>query len=350
MDKETATVLAAAITAAASLVVALASIVSSRRSTERVARLAAELAEEKSSRDARRDYEYEARKRLYDQCDPLLFQFFELAEDAGRRVKSLARSCRDGNLRPDGSGWLEKQGYYFQSTAYHLLAPIAAIRILQRRLTAVDLALDPRLDIEYRLLRLLSRSFTEDHALARQVPELEYDPDAADEGTADREVLLVRRPAVYVRQGIYRGVLEQVAESLIMRDHDGDRLLSFGEFVEERGREGSRLHRAGSLLRDLLIGFHPTTRPVLWRILVTQFLLYETMKGVRSDQFGIGHLSQLVPEPTPEIVSVLDWRTSAGLSDENEDAATALVVGRQYVTRHTDATSAEVRRYQTTTR
>ena len=40
-------------------------------------------------------------------------------------------------------GWLSFPNYYMLSTIYHLLAPLATFKILQSRLTAVDLELDP---------------------------------------------------------------------------------------------------------------------------------------------------------------------------------------------------------------
>jgi hypothetical protein len=56
------------------------------------------VADRNSARAARRDYEYEARKRLYEQVEPILFQLYEALEEAHYRVRSLARSSRNGNL------------------------------------------------------------------------------------------------------------------------------------------------------------------------------------------------------------------------------------------------------------
>jgi hypothetical protein len=46
----------------------------------------------KDEQAARRDYEYEARKRLYQECEPILFQFVELSESALKRIYALARN------------------------------------------------------------------------------------------------------------------------------------------------------------------------------------------------------------------------------------------------------------------
>lgn len=44
----------------------------------------------KSKHDARQEYEYKARIRLYEEFDPYLFQFMELCESARRAIARLA--------------------------------------------------------------------------------------------------------------------------------------------------------------------------------------------------------------------------------------------------------------------
>ena len=58
------------------------------RATRSLAALTSALREKEATTKARQDYEYEALKRLYTECEPLLFQFFELAEDAESRVRA----------------------------------------------------------------------------------------------------------------------------------------------------------------------------------------------------------------------------------------------------------------------
>ena len=60
-----------------------------------------------------------------------------------------------------GSGWLAGPGYYFRSTVCFLLAPMTSFKILQRRLTVIDLSLEPRLRTQYELLKLIFRIATE---------------------------------------------------------------------------------------------------------------------------------------------------------------------------------------------
>ena len=109
--KITVALIAAGATAAAALTTAVFSLVTARagrRAAEDLEKLKAEMgarfAETSAERNARRDYEYDAKKRLYQEIEPLLFQLFEALEEAHYRVRSLARSSRHGNL----PGWLPR--------------------------------------------------------------------------------------------------------------------------------------------------------------------------------------------------------------------------------------------------
>lgn len=316
MDSSMVDALKVSAPAIVSLVVAaiamLTSFANSRKlasSNEKLAALTSRLRDEESTRDARRDYEYDALKRLYAECEPLLFQFFELAEDAESRVRALARECRQGDLRPDGTGWLAGEGYYFNSTAYRLFAPIAAIRILQRRLTAVDLALDSRLKTQYRLLRMLYRSMTEDQPLAQRSPPILYDPNWAYSEENERESQISAQPDMYIRQGIYRGTLDQLVDAMIVCDRDLERVMSFSEFLQFERDGKSPLCLVMPEVKLLLLGFHPLTRPVLWRVLVTQKLIYDALSASRDlSRAGSEDIFSLIPILTDEYLATLDWR------------------------------------------
>jgi hypothetical protein len=113
------------------------------RNEEKLKRLEDELVRKREERNALRDYEYEARKRLYQELAPLLFQLNELAESALRRILALPRDAHKGYIKECG-GWLsDEDGYFVKNTIYRLLAPLAVFKLMQRRLTLFDLALDP---------------------------------------------------------------------------------------------------------------------------------------------------------------------------------------------------------------
>lgn len=215
---------------------------------------------EQKDRDALRAYRFEARKRLYEQCEPLLFQLAEAAENARGRIHGLARSCRDGHLSEDGTGWLHvADGYFFLSTMYRLLAPAAVFHMLRRRLTSVDLGVDVRIKAQYDLARVLYRSFRDDHDLAEQKPLIDY-------------------PQAKRQQGVLWGKLDNALEAMTPLDKEGaPQLISFGRFEAlYKEPEGEPLRELGYLL----VGFHPKTHPVLWRMLLAQAQIYETLIAI----------------------------------------------------------------------
>jgi hypothetical protein len=328
-------ILLALITAGVSLAVALWTQYANWRHT----RLKSELDESAAIQKARRDYEFEARKRLYAECEPLLFQALELAEDARMRIASLARTSRNGDLRRDGTGWLDDRGYFYKSTAFMLLAPITSYKILQRQLTMIDLGLENRLRTQYELLKLIFLSFTSDFELARHEPKLDYLPDKADPGERGRNKLLRDEPEIYWRQGFYRGIVDMISEALITSaesttaTRSGSRCKSLGEFWSELEDDKSSIGGHSGEVAALIGGFHPQCRPVLWRVLVAQHRLYGAFLQTLHSEDGSPALLPLSQADFKE----LDWRhDGSGVTDD--DAQTALLVADDHVRRLVERT------------
>ncbi|MDQ2881395.1 MAG: hypothetical protein M3Y48_09195 [Actinomycetota bacterium] len=278
--------------------------------------LANELEERRAVRDARRDYEYDARRRLYEQCEPLLFQAMEFAEVASSRIISLAQSARRQDIKADGSGWLARPGYYFQSTVFMLLAPLTTTKILQMRLTTVDLSLEPRLQLQYKLLKSIYQSFASDFQLAARDPALPYDPDRADPDKSDHERLLRETPEVYRRQGLYFGTLEVLAESML--DQGRTRCKSFGEFMADWNSSKTKINDLIPDIMALFEGFHPGRHPVLWRVLVSQFLQYRLFLNIqRQGAQEKNQVQGLIQIPQDAVLSRFDWRSAQNEANES---------------------------------
>jgi hypothetical protein len=190
---------------------------------------------------------------------------------------SLARSAQGGALLPDGSGDLDHLGYYFMSTAFLLSMPTTILTLLQRRLTIVDLLLEPRIRTQYELQKLLNLSYTADWELARCHPQLEYDPDKADPGRPGRDQLLSEAPQVYARQGLYRGNVGMISDALIRSRGQRIGPKTLGEFQAEWDATDSPVYAVRNHLVELFFGFHPERKPVLWRVLIAQYLLHKTI-------------------------------------------------------------------------
>jgi hypothetical protein len=226
--------------------------------------LAASFGERRAEKDARRTYEYEARKRLYETYEPLRVRSLDCTDSSIRQLVVLAgppseeRSTQSSPL------------YRVNATAYFLLAPLVVARMVERRLNFVDLGLDKDIHIEYVLAKAIYCSLAEDAYLANLPPCLIYEP-YVDDWREKRKTC----PERYRRQGIPVGRLDTVLDALHVSRPDGDTLMSFGEYERSLyDLDQSDVSSGRGAARDLFMDFDPVTRPVLWRILVVQAMLY----------------------------------------------------------------------------
>jgi hypothetical protein len=231
-----------------------------------IEKLKMELGDLSAERNARRDYEYEARKKLYAEYEPLLFQLIERSEDAYHRVLSLARTARKGDITIDAGGWLESPRYYMLSTIYKLLAPAALFKIIQRNLTFVDLTLDSGIAANYTLAKILYMTFTYNFELADENPVLIYE---AKENVTEKE--RTENPQRFWRQGIPLGCLDNILHDCMLSEDRQQCLRTFGEFerIVKKLTDDDPNHYI-TLLYETFENFHPYTRPILWRVLITQ--------------------------------------------------------------------------------
>lgn len=277
-----AKVIVALITAVVSFILAIFNALWNRRNQENVEVIKAKFAEQKAEKDARRDYLYDARKRLYEECEPIFFQLNEAVEGTVHRIWSLARTSRKGKLGFIQGGWLAAEGYYSISTYYKLMAPVGLFKLLSERLTLVDMSVDPIVRARYELIKCSFICWTDDFALAKLKQKIDYDPNV-------REWRDLRKsnPSKYWRQGLPMGRLEGIADALLVIGQDSKkRLASFGEFEKEFRLQESETRAAFRLLADIVLGFDPRTRPVFWRILVTQAHICEAILRTNNARNG----------------------------------------------------------------
>lgn len=291
-------VLAAIITGGLSLVLALYNLWAARQQDKRVfalEKLRSQLAGEEAARKARIDYEYDALRRLHDACGPAMFTLFDLAEEALQVIKGLT----------DPSVWVElakpeptpptterptlpAAKYEALSGIYGLYAPLAVIRGMGRKLSQLDLTLDPLTELQYFLAARLYNTFKDDATLAAIEPALPYTPFAPGWRTK-REL----EPATYWWQGLTMGRLEGMLDLLTVPSGDSHqgRVVSFGEFERlyndmfadpDEARRKSVAAAANALHR-----FRPADRPVFWRVIITQARLYQALLHTRSSRFDV---------------------------------------------------------------
>ena len=303
-------VVVALIAALASVVISVASAVlaylSRVRSETHIAEVQHTLDELTSERNARRDYEYEARKRLYVELQPVFFQMVERSDRALDRIRVVAENSARGKIfEPSrlGQGW-ERDPYHMTSTVWDLLAPLAYFRLAQQKLTALDLSVDPQLRWQYLLARELYESWTAGNELAAQLPPLPYDDE-------ERET----------RQHVLSGHLEDAVDCLLRtRPGGGENVISYADF--SRSFLANREKEIYSLFTGPLTDAHPERKPVLWRVLLTQAHLHAALiKTFNSVNYGDPTLVHPLDALPPQEWDDFDWRF-----DERTSRDTAVIV------------------------
>ena len=200
-------VVAAATSLLAAVLSAILAYTTKVRADSRLAELQSRLSEDRESRNAQRDYEYEARKRLYSELQPVLFQLADRAERALARIEtSIVNGARSGVVRWPGrlgTGWRNDPSHMI-STVWELIVPLAYYRIIQQRLTSVDLSVDPLMQWQYTLVRALYNSWSASQ-LAEISPCIEHEDEQLE-----------------TRQFVLSGRLEQAVDRLVRQDRSWD--------------------------------------------------------------------------------------------------------------------------------
>lgn len=295
----------------------------------------AKLDEKKSEKDARRDYEYEALRRLYKECSPILFQLSESAAAAFDRIKSLARSAANGKLEDPDNSWLSEKEYryYLSSTEYRILAPLAYFTILRERITHLDMALDPEIQAFYVLARQGVRVLSEDFKMAENFShKISYAPNIIEENPNDVVSQKKNR-----QQGIPRGIVESALEAMVERGSDDSyRIISFAKYDEifrgEHEGKGGGFKR----LRYFFSNFHPRERPVTWRILITEALIFraiEKLSTLKADKQKIKNAEELFSSSDNDF-ELFNWhsKNESGIDDSEINAA--ISVAKEYLVKN----------------
>lgn len=318
------------VTAGASLVVAILNA----RATRKLEREKASRGELAAERNARREYEYRARLRLYEEYEPLLFQLVEASENALHRIYSFARSARLGYLRRDGSGWLQPDEYYLTSTLYTILAPLAVFTLMRRKLTLVDLNVDPLLARQYDVAKQLYVMLSDDFEFAGVPPALPYEPFVPDWAAARQT-----DPRRHWRQGVAIRRVDNAVDTLIVAEPDGrERIMGFGRFDDLFADRASDLHECVGVLADVFQGFHPATRPILWRILVAKAHVYESVRAIRGRHAVDGRGIDAPWDALDEVDRALfDWRSDADDEPEAAVLEEPFTAAHTYLLRHLGA-------------
>jgi hypothetical protein len=244
--------------------VSITSIYITSRKNSELEELKNRLETERDEKASRREYEYEARKNLYHEIDPLVFLFIEACDSALSRIYNITMTAHSGNLGVKYNA-LSHNGYYLKSTIYRLLVPFAILKLMQNKLTLVDLDLVPYSKAVYSLSKHAYFTF------------IDYDDfkhsNYNDQLNEHREIV---EKGQYHNHKIYRGLLDNAIEALLIQTpNNSEKIMSFGEF--EKKYFDSDISGPFEAISSLFLNFHPRTKPSVWMILIAQAHIYQAI-------------------------------------------------------------------------
>ena len=301
----------ASIAAIGGFIVAVYQARQRRQADEERDSLALELAKARDQANALLAYEFDARKRLYEQLQPLLFQLREQSESARWRIGGLAGSAREGRLYPCRRNRLRADSpSYLPSTLYRFTAPLVSYRLCQHKLTTVDLSLDEQLDVKYRLAKLLYRTWSDGKEIADCHP---LPPSASDRKQSNMSLQKI----------------ERIIETMTFADGSADspRCLALGEFLERYEHPYSPLRKAIEPLRTMFIDFSPESRPVLWRMLIVHAHLYAALSSPAQGTLPPHPLDALPQDEWTKF----DWRKPGDERTDHETVEDTFTAARKYL-------------------
>jgi len=270
----TETIIISLLGTATSIAVAIYSAMVSNRNSKKLELLKNNLEQEKADKNAKRDYEYEAKKRLYQAYEPLFFQLSELSEIALSRLEGMAKNYKEGLFKSEWEGF---NSYYFKETVYKLFAPLAIIKLINDKLTTIDLSIDENLSCQYGLLKTLYFSLQEDGKLASIIGDLDYLNKWKENYRTDL--------AEVDRQAINLSELDKITKLFVSEKNGNHSLLEIGDFEDLLiEKSNPKIQRSVNVIEKLFKNFSPEKKRVLWTLLLSHACIYKILIDARFDK------------------------------------------------------------------
>ena len=255
------------------------------------------LAEQSAESAAKRSYEYDARKRLYTEVNPQLFQLREACDTSARRLRRIV----SGDIQIDPPKRVV-------SSTERLFAPLVIAQELKRHLTGLDLGLDGSVRAQYVVSRELLWTFHEGMKIAEFEPRITYRSPGGP-----------KEP----RQHLTVAEVQRLVDFLTVKEDDGSRRpMKQNELDDMLNDEG--LIRAVKPMSHLFAGADPVSSPVLWRLLLAQVSLMHVFV-LLADNHLTGISGSVMP---PDIGDYKDKDEPQAHFDSQVDAARRYVEHR----------------------
>jgi hypothetical protein len=220
-------------------------------------------------------------------------------------------------------GWLSDSHNYFTiTTVYRLIAPLAAYKILRSKLTLIDINVDTSISFQYTIAKTIYDTISDDIDLAKRLVKrilsLKYDPNIVGFGK---------------RQGLFVGTVEKLTEDLIVQEANNiSRVKSYGEFENEFfNSELNEWKQPWDKAARLYTTFNPKTHPVLWLILITQAILYQSLKNSSKNKDSEPHFNFEALKSQIAENKKIDWRNEEREDSDDEVFTHSFEASKQYL-------------------
>lgn len=240
-----------------------------------------ELQRKLGAESSQRRYEDAARSRLYETVGPLRFQLLLACRDAVGRIQRMGTVERYV---------IDMDSYYGRSTAYRILRPIAVCDLIEETIAIADFSVDKDAVDCLKLRRAFQKSLSGEEPLATL--------SGADWSSQIEHVFADRVSA---------------AGRTLIVEGETCRIVRYDEF-ETRIASGGIIKIAP--FGEILSGFEPQTKPILWVRLVSFALCANTYIGRYGPQAGFDH------EPL-DVRELLNASGVAKLQDKSDELSKA---------------------------
>ena len=302
-----------------SIVISIVSAAFTFRNQRRVELIKAEVLKNKSIQDARLGYEFEARKNLYQQLEPLKFQLLESVELAIGRIKGIAKSTQNGEM--NASIWGNINNYYFHESLYKLFSPICLFNQMKRKMTFVDIKLDQDLFIQYSLLKILYYSFQQEFKIAE-----EKDTDHNKDYVERWKKQYLNPSPDFKREGIPSYYLDRLSKAFLIEENGINRLLDYEEYEQKINDQDKKTLKFLESGEKLLKNFEIKTHPILWTLFVCHACIYHILIKIR-DNPGVTYHE--IKKYTNEFFE--DWKERYAIPEELENEIESAKYARKYL-------------------
>jgi hypothetical protein len=188
----------------------------------------------------------------------------------------------------------------------------------------VDITVDKSIGLRYKIAKQIYISYTDDFEFAKLIENIHYDPN-----NIDWQVKRKDNPKRFWRQGLPMGILDKTLDILIEKSENGkERVISYGDFEKKLGNVGDDKGSDINLSRDIFFKFHPENRPVLWRILIAQSLLFKALlelQNFKSEEINQDVVRKLLGQYDKKSLSAFRWSNDNSFSEQIEEPFKAAV-------------------------